>query len=237
MVFKKGNIPWNKYLPREQQPTFGKKMPISEETKKKLSKARMIGLSNGTIKPWHKGLKLTVEHRNKISKNHRRYQSKETINKIKKNSKNNPNFGMKGKEHSKETRIKLSKARLKQILPLKDTKIELKIQDFLTLLKVEFITHKYMNIKNSYQCDIFIPEQDRIPQKTIIECDGDFFHMNPNKFAPEDTAFKNGIKAKEKWKIDGDRTNQLIEKRFKVIRLWESEIKNMNIERFAEVLQ
>ncbi len=113
--------------------------------------------------------------------------------------------------------------------PKKNTSIELKIQDFLTLLKIEFLTHKYMNIKNSYQCDILIPEQKGINQKTIIECDGDFFHCNPNKFLPNDKCFKNGITAKERWKLDKLRTQELQEKGYRVIRLWEHEIKVMEL--------
>ncbi len=117
----------------------------------------------------------------------------------------------------------------KNVFPKKDTKIELKIQDFLTALRIEFLTHKYMNIQHGYQCDILIPEQKGISQKIIIECDGDFFHMNPNKYSPEDRCFKNGMVAKEKWKLDDNRTRELIEKGFKVIRLWEHEIKAMEL--------
>ena len=128
------------------------------------------------------------------------------------------------------------KTRKYQILPIKNTSIEVKIQDFLTLLKIEFFTHKYMKIKHGYQCDILIPKQETegviIPQKTIIECDGDYFHMNPNKFKPEDKCFKNGATAKEIWKLDNNRTKELQEKGFRVIRLWEHEIKVMELNDF-----
>jgi len=93
-----------------------------------------------------------------------------------------------------------------------------------------------MKIKHGYQCDILIPKQETegviIPQKTIIECDGDYFHMNPNKFKPEDKCFKNGATAKEIWKLDNNRTKELIEKGFRVIRLWEHEIKVMELNDF-----
>ncbi len=141
-----------------------------------------------------------------------------------------------GKEKAKEISKKIRIARSKQIFPLKDTSIELKIQDFLTALKIEFITHKYMNIKNAYQCDIFIPEQEGINKKTVIECDGDFFHMNPNKFSAEDKIFKKGITAKEKWELDESRTKQLIEKGYKVLRMWESEIKEITLKDFENKL-
>ena len=93
-----------------------------------------------------------------------------------------------------------------------------------------------MNIKNSYQCDIFIPVQKGIHKKTIIECDGDLFHMNPNKFSPEYQIFNKGMKAKERWKLDSDRTKQLISKGYNVIRIWENEIRIMTVEDFRNKL-
>ena len=126
------------------------------------------------------------------------------------------------------------------VMPIRDSSIEVKIQNFLSLLHIEFFTHKYMHIKHGYQCDIFIPKQETegviIPQKTIIECDGDYFHMNPNKFKANDKIFKNGTTAKERWKLDDNRTKELQEKGFKVIRLWGSEIKQMEVNDLKGVL-
>ena len=63
------------------------------------------------------------------------------------------------------------------IIPFKDTSIEVKIQNFLSLLHLEFMTHKYISeITHKYRCDIFIPEQEGISQKIIIECDGCYWH-------------------------------------------------------------
>ena len=98
-------------------------------------------------------------------------------------------------------------------------------------LKIEFVPHKYIKIKYGYQCDMFIPSMN-----LVIECDGDFFHMNPNKFSPNDKIFKKGITAKERWNLDENRTKELIEKGFKVLRLWEYEIKAMNVNEFKERL-
>ncbi|KKK40285.1 hypothetical protein LCGC14_3100690, partial [marine sediment metagenome] len=54
---------------------------------------------------------------------------------------------------------KIKEARAKQITPLQDTKIEIKMQDLLKQLKIKFQTHKYMKeIEHAYQCDIFIPK-------------------------------------------------------------------------------
>ncbi len=230
---RRGIVPWNKGIEmwkNKKHPHQGVKMWKNKEHPK-----GMLGKT-----AWNKGLKgdyvSSEETKKKISENNSRYwkgkstwikgkrHSEETKRKIKESNK--------GQQRSLETKRRIKKARAKQIFPLKDTSIELKIQDFLTTLKIEFVTHKYMNIKNCYQCDIFVPSMN-----LIIEADGDFFHMNPNKFSSEDRAFKNGMTAKEKWKLDSDRTKELLEKGFKVIRLWENEIIKMKLEDFKEKIK
>ena len=110
--------------------------------------------------------------------------------------------------------------RIKQILPVKDTKIEQKIQNFLSLLHIEFYTHKYISeINHGYQCDILIPEQKGIKQKIIIEADGCYWHNCPIC----------NLKNAKINKNDKIRTKELIEKGFRVIRLWEHEIKVMEV--------
>ena len=187
-------------------------LKVSEETR-------------GKMKQSAKGHFVSNNTRIKISKaNKGKINSKESLKSMKKK--------MKKIWNTPEKIAFARERRKKQILPMKNTKIELKIQDFLTALKLEFVTHKYINIKHSYQCDIFIPVQKGIPQKMIIECDGDYYHMNPNKFSPEDKIFKEGITAKEKWELDGLRTKELLERGFKVLRLWESDIINMELANF-----
>jgi len=185
------------------------RIPKSEEHKRKLSEGK-------------KGIKLppfTKEHKINLS--------------IANKGKN------KGKHNSPKTEI-TKKRRKTMVMPIKDTKIELKIQNFLSLLHIEYFTHKYIKINHGYQCDILIPKQETegviISQKTIIECDGDYFHMNPNKFKANDKCFKNGTTAKEKWKLDNSRTKELQEKGFRVIRLWGSEIKVMEVNDLKGVL-
>ncbi len=235
-LFKEGKLKaWNKGFKmwkNKKHPMLG--INQSEESKKKMSENK-----KGKI-TWMKGKHHSVKTKKLISEYH----------------KSNPNYGMGGKKHSKKTLKKMSnsqiginymqrhgekkakelkeiikKNRSKQIFPLVDTSIELKIQDFLTTLKVEFVTHKYMNIKNSYQCDIFVPSLN-----LVIECDGDFFHMNPNKYSPEDKTFKNSMTAKERWALDNTRTKQLLEKGYKVIRIWENEIRIMTVDKFKNKL-
>jgi len=106
----------------------------------------------------------------------------------------------------------------KQKIPFKDTSIEVKIQDLLTKLHVEYFTHKYIRIKHGYRCDIFIPVQEGIPQKIIVECDGCYWHGCPIC----------KLKSARINKHDKIRTKELINRGFKVIRLWEHEIKEIN---------
>jgi len=87
---------------------------------------------------------------------------------------------------------------------------------------------KYIKeIKHAYQCDIFVPSM-----KLIIEIDGDYWHGNINNSRFK-ILNKHQIKAKEK---DNIRTKELIEKGFKVLRLWESDIEKMNLKNFVEII-
>ncbi len=134
----------------------------------------------------------------------------------------------KGKKMSEEIKNKMKKywrspigrkqqreKRVNQIFPKKDTSIEVKIQNFLKQLGIEFFTHQYMKIEHGYQCDILIPSIN-----LVIECDGDYWHKYP---------IGNDV--------DHIRTKELIEKGFKVLRLWEFEIKSMKLNDFKNVLQ
>jgi len=114
----------------------------------------------------------------------------------------------KGLHHSEEQKIKLKIARTRQITPKYDTTIEVKIQNFLKELGYEFFTHQYLKIEHGYQCDILIPSIN-----LVIECDGNYWHNYPIGTD-----------------IDHIRTKELIEKGFKVLRLWEVEIKTMTKE-------
>jgi len=104
--------------------------------------------------------------------------------------------------------------RAKQIFPLKDSSIEVKIQSFLKQLNIEFFTPQYIHIEHSYQCDILIPSLN-----LVIECDCDYWHKYP--IGTE---------------IDYIRTSELLQKGFKVLRLWEFEINKMSINDFVRRL-
>lgn len=125
-------------------------------------------------------------------------------------------------KHTEETKEKLKEKRKNRIIPMNDTKIEVKIQNFLKLLHIEFLTHYYISeITHRYRCDIFIPSI-----KIIIEADGCYWHgcklcnKNINKFQEEQI------------KEDEIRTKELQEKGYRVIRLWEHDIKKMELNDF-----
>jgi G:T-mismatch repair DNA endonuclease (very short patch repair protein) len=216
--FKKGIIPYNKGKNKyncesimigmeKRKNTLKNKGGYfpSQETKEKISKAL-------------RGIPKTKEHIEKVA----------TANR--------------GKKFPKELypRRGWRTSRKNQIFPFKDTLIEIKIQEFLSKLHIEFYTHKYISeINHSYQCDIFIPQQETegviIQQKTIIECDGDFWHGNTNLDKIKNGRLKESIE--EKILLDKVRTKELEEKGFRVIRLWEHDIKKMEINEFKEKLK
>ncbi len=107
------------------------------------------------------------------------------------------------------------KRRAKRIFPTKDTKIEVKIQNFLKQLGIEYFTHQYMKIEHGYQCDILIPSMN-----LVIECDGDYWHKYPTGND-----------------IDHIRTSELLSKGFKVLRLWEHEIKKLDLNKFKQKIK
>ncbi len=247
MVFKKGHIAWNKGIPRTEEekikmrkphlsrrskPTWNKGLTKetneivrgigekhkgksgmlgkkhSDKYKEKMSelmKGNKNGIGNKSRlgeRAWNKGIK------GKNSHSYGKSISIQTREKI--------SIGNSGKIRSEETKQKLRDLRLKQIFPMKDTKIEVKIQMFLKELGYEFFTHQCIKeIEHKYQCDILIPALN-----LVIECDGDYWHKYPV-----------GLEK------DHIRTKELIEKGFKVLRLWEREIKIMDINNFKEKLK
>ncbi len=121
----------------------------------------------------------------------------------------------KGMDRREKISEVMKRTRINQIFPKKDTSIEIKIRKFLDELKIEYFQHKYINIKHSYQCDFFIPSLN-----LVIEADGDYWHKYP---VGRD--------------IDHIRTKELLKKGFRVLRLWEFEIKEMDLNNFKEKLK
>ncbi len=228
--FKKGTKPWNTGIKGEELSKHYKIGSVwnkgikgyeihSEEHKEKL-KIRMTGNKfREGIPAWNKGMEglkrqpRTEEIKKRISdtlKNSDYYKSEKWEQTKKKIS-----------DKRKETlrnnpdELKRIKERLKMIkTPKQDTSIEVKIQDFLKQLGISFFTHQYMKIEHGYLCDIFIPSMN-----LVVECDGDYWHKYPVG-------------------LDRDhiRTSELIEDGFKVLRLWECEIRTMDINQFKSKL-
>jgi len=217
----KGQIAWNKSLKgimptpwnkgkKGVQIAWNKGKSPSEESKRKMSLSHKshpskFAFQKGCI-PWTKGKHHSEEHRNKISEAKKGHLvSEEAKRKMSESSKkvwSTPKY----KQIAKERRAT-------QIFPLKDSKPEIKIQNFLQQLGITFLKHKHIKeIVHSYQCDIFIPSMN-----LIIECDGNYWHKYPI--------------GRE---IDHIRTKELIDKGFRVLRLWESDIKKMNLKDFME---
>jgi G:T-mismatch repair DNA endonuclease (very short patch repair protein) len=115
-----------------------------------------------------------------------------------------------GHEVPQEWRDAVKENRKTQVFPKVDTSIEIKIQNFLKELKIEFFAHQYMDIEHGYQCDILIPSK-----KTVIECFGTYWHKYPY--------------GKE---VDSLRCQELRAKGWRVLVFWENEIKAMTQDDF-----
>jgi len=182
----------------------GKK--LSEETKRKIKEARARQI-------------ITEETKKKISNSLKGHEvSKET----RKNMKGHSGVYIR----DEETKQKIRKARKKQVFPIRDTSIEIKIQNFLNELNINFLKHQYMEIEHGYQCDILVPSMN-----LVIECDGDWWHGNRNIF-PRLNEMQ--LKQIEEDKI---RTQELIESGFKILRFWECDIREMKLKDFKEKIK
>lgn len=158
---------------------------------------------------WNKGIHISDKHKNNMKTT------------IQKQFDDGRIVWNKGKPFEEKTKIKMKhsakirantpegKARLKeqrarQIFPLNDTKIEIKIQQLLSELNINFLKHHPIrDIQHSYNCDVFIPCYN-----VVIECDGNYWHDYPDLTS-----------------IDLIRNQELQNAGYKLLRLWESEIK------------
>jgi very-short-patch-repair endonuclease len=110
---------------------------------------------------------------------------------------------------------RLKEQRKHQVLPTKDTSIEIKIKEFLDKLSIKYVQHMYIqNIDHGYQCDFFLEDFNM-----VIECDGNYWHNYPS--------YRH---------IDLVRTQELKDKKYRVLRLWESDIRELNLDEFKTTL-
>jgi len=112
-----------------------------------------------------KGKKMPEEAKRLISEAKRKWHEEHDIS-----GKNHPFFG---KHVSLQAREKIRAARLKQIIPSKDTTIEKLIQKNYNVEKFTFQKHYSIGC---WQVDIAFPDQ-----KLVVECDGDYWHQLARK--------------------------------------------------------
>ena len=160
---------------------------------------------------WNKGIKTGLIPKSAFKKGHIPWRkdnpvSEETKEKLSIFFRGKTSW-MKGKKHSEEAIEKIRQARLKQIVPNKDTSIELKIQDLLRNQGIIFET----NYPILGQPDIFIKPN------ICIFADGCYWHKCP------ECGFNDLIKNEKDQRI----TQELQKQGYTVVRLWEHEIKNM----------
>ena len=185
---RKGQIPWNKGKhfseeTREKMRLAKLGKPHSTEHVQKMAEAnrgkkrsaefcrkqseRMKGKA---LNP--KGQPLSLEHRQHISEANKgrkiwcegMSRSEETRRKIAE--------ALNGHSVSEEAKRKIREKRLEQVFPVKDTLIEVALQNELRKRGIAFRTH--VPLLGKYQVDIFI-EPD-----VIVECRGDYWHNFPD---------------------------------------------------------
>jgi G:T-mismatch repair DNA endonuclease (very short patch repair protein) len=142
-----------------------------------------------------------------------------------------------GKKHSEKSKQKMSVSqnkpetlqknrdrRAKQVFPKEDTKPEKIVQAILKKHKINFQKHFNFKLKSgkNHQADIVIEPNH------VIEVFGDYWHFNPKKYDGESIQKmrKKEIKVKEVWQEDKDIINGMEEQSYKVLVVWELELKD-----------
>jgi very-short-patch-repair endonuclease len=210
-IAAKGRIPWNKGKSGYKQ-SFVSCEKRSISVKKAYKEGRhakcMLGKHH------------TNEIRNLISISSRaRKHTEETKRKmmgryVTEETRKRLSLKLKGKKRSDISKINIKNA-CKYRKHTYFTSIEKIVMEWLKKLNITFEAQKYINnISLPYHCDIYVPQNN-----LIIECDGNFWHNFPD--------------GKEK---DHIRTKEMINNGYKVLRLWESDIREMDIELFKEKL-
>jgi G:T-mismatch repair DNA endonuclease (very short patch repair protein) len=208
-----------------------KGVPKSEEHKTRVSQTRKRLFAEGKLSMGRIGKTYKEIYKNDYSKVGFQKGSLNPMNN--KKIRDKVSLAIRGRKANEETKRKMREKRALQIFPIKDTKIEIKIQNFLKELHIEFSTHNYISeITHAYQCDILINPQPNFmcEKKTIIEVDGDWWHGNPAKFPIPNQMQKEQIEE------DACRNEELRDAGFDVIRLWGSDIKRMEIKDFKSIL-
>jgi len=111
----------------------------------------------------------------------------------------------------------------------RDTKIELRVRDLLDELGHMYLTQFAVL---HYRCDVYVPALN-----LIIEANGDYWHANPTKHAPDDLIGPSRSSAASIWERDVHRVHALRNMGFTVLMLWESDIKSLSAERLMALMK
>ncbi len=211
---------WTKQKRKEQSNRLKKRFENPEERIKQRERVKKFWTEDrkkiGNPSWFKKGYKQTEETKKKLKiKSLTFWNNLPEETRLRMNAKLSEIWRNMPKEKKEEWIRRLKISFRHRVLPLKDTKMEVAVQEWLKELGIDFFTHQYMKIEHGYQCDVFVPSLN-----LVIECDGDYWHKYPVGNA-----------------IDHIRTSELIQKGFKVLRLWEHEIKEMDVRKFETKIQ
>lgn len=148
--------------------------------------------------------------------------------------KNDPIFRKKRKKIFKETGIKMREHHKIYGLSQKwidaqktrlgkgtgKSKLEDKLNNYLNSKITNTEIRRYEPISNM-MVDFYIPNKN-----LVIECHGDYWHMNPSKYSSNDYNTLTKRTAKEQWNKDLRRRLFMESRGYKVVEVWESEINN-----------
>lgn len=109
-----------------------------------------------------------------------------------------------------------SKKRLQPKPRASRTKIEAKLAGFLDDMHIKYEQNHSID---RYNVDFLIED------KYIVECYGDFWHCNPEKYPPDYYKKVLGYTAQERWDKDKVRQKNLEALGYQFLALWESEIR------------
>lgn len=112
-------------------------------------------------------------------------------------------------------RLREEKKKKKNRTQVSRTKIEAKVAQFLTCLGIDYRQNQKVG---RFNVDFLIGDN------FIVECYGDFWHCNPQKYSPD--YYNRGLKyeAHERWTKDQNRQKELESMGYHFLVLWESQI-------------
>lgn len=184
-----------------------------------VSRTRLRLSAEGKLNIWNKGLTKSDERvMHYVAKQHTPEHN------------HNVSLALTGTKRSEAFKQKCRLSRSKQVFPIKDTRIEHIMKDKLTEIGMKYLTNPtiFLSNKRFTQPDIILAEF-----RLAIFCDGCYWHCCP---------IHSPILANDKqWRrdrsINDNETNKgLLEKNWKVVRLWEHDILH-NLNKCIEIIK